>query len=132
MAAGLSIEGERIGEFRRFVCDYVNAHAGEADQAESVEIDAILSLRAASRAFFDKLDLLAPYGQGNPEPLLAFAGVRIGYASVMKGGHIRCDLTDGKRSQAERHYLARGRYAVGGCLAAPDGACACAGAPESR
>jgi single-stranded-DNA-specific exonuclease len=95
MAAGLSVERDRIGELRRYINDYVQAHVSVEEQVETVDIDAILTLKAASRSFFDRLDLLAPYGQGNPEPLLAFAGVRIGFAQAMKGGHVRCELIDG-------------------------------------
>ena len=94
MAAGLSIERDRIAELRAFLNDYIRSHVAEADQVEPVDIDAILSLSAASRTLFDRFDLLAPFGQGNPEPLLAFAGARVGHASVLKGGHVRCDLTD--------------------------------------
>jgi single-stranded-DNA-specific exonuclease len=94
MAAGLSVEKDRIGELRAFINDYVTTHVSEADQIEAVEVDAILSVRAASRAMYDRFDLLAPYGQGNPEPLLAFANVRIGYAQAMKGGHVRFELSD--------------------------------------
>jgi single-stranded-DNA-specific exonuclease len=94
MAAGLSIERERIGDLRHYINDYVRAHVAAEQQVETLEVDAILTLKAASRAFFDRLDLLAPYGQGNPEPLLAFASVRIGFAQAMKGGHVRCELID--------------------------------------
>ncbi|MDI7774476.1 single-stranded-DNA-specific exonuclease RecJ [Asticcacaulis sp. EMRT-3] len=94
MAAGLSVEAEALGELRRFLNDYVRAHVAEADRVEAVEVDALISVRAASRDFFDRLDLLAPYGQGNPEPLLAFADVRVAYAAVMKGGHVRFELND--------------------------------------
>ncbi len=94
MAAGLSVERERIAEVRQFLNDYVRTHVSEDDRVEPVDIDAVLTLKAASRAFYDRLDLLAPYGQGNPEPVLAFAGVRIGFAQAMKGGHVRCELID--------------------------------------
>jgi len=94
MAAGLSIERERIAEFRAYINDYVASHVSDADLAEMVEVDTLLSVGAASRPFFDTLDLLAPYGQGNPEPLLGFADVRVGYAQVLKGGHVRFELCD--------------------------------------
>lgn len=94
MAAGLSVESTRIGELRQFINDYVRAHVSAEEQVEAVEVDGILSLKAASRALYDRFDLLAPYGQGNPEPMLAFADVRVGFAQAMKGGHIRCELSD--------------------------------------
>ena len=94
MAAGLSVDKARLPELRRFINDYVREHVAEADQVETVEADALIALGAATRDFYDRLDLLAPYGQGNPEPLLAFADVRVAYASPLKGGHVRFELAD--------------------------------------
>ncbi|MGA9657916.1 MAG: DHHA1 domain-containing protein, partial [Asticcacaulis sp.] len=94
MAAGLSVERDRIPELRAFINAYVTEHVAEADQVEAVEPDALLSVAAATRGLYDQLSLLAPYGQGNPEPLFAFASVRVGFAQPMKGGHIRFELND--------------------------------------
>lgn len=94
MAAGLSVDKARLPELRRFINAYVREHVAEADQVEAVEADALIALGAATRDFYDRLDLLAPYGQGNPEPLLAFADVRVAYASPLKGGHVRFELAD--------------------------------------
>ncbi len=121
MAAGLSIERERIGELRTFINDYIKAHVSEADQLESVEVDAILSLKAASRALYDRLDLLAPYGQGNPEPLMAFAGVRIGFAQVMKGGHVRFELSDEDGARLKGIVWRAEGTAIGDALLRPTG-----------
>ena len=121
MAAGLSIERERIADLRRFINDYVRAHVATEDQVETVEVDAILTLRAASRTFFDRLDLLAPYGQGNPEPLLAFAAVRVGFAQVMKGGHVRCELIDGSGHKLKGIAWRAEETAIGDALLRPAG-----------
>ncbi len=121
MAAGLSIERERIGELRRSINDYVQAHVATEDQVETVEVDAILTLKAASRTFFDRLDLLAPYGQGNPEPLLAFAGVRVGFAQVMKGGHVRCELVDGSGHKLKGIAWRAEETAIGDAMLRPAG-----------
>lgn len=121
MAAGLSVERERIGELRAFINAYVTTHVPEADQLEAVDIDAILSVKAASRDFFDRLDLLAPYGQGNPEPLLAFAGVRIGFAQVMKGGHVRFELSDDSGAKLKGIVWRAEGTAIGDVLLRPAG-----------
>ncbi|MGN6210686.1 single-stranded-DNA-specific exonuclease RecJ [Asticcacaulis sp.] len=121
MAAGLSVERERIGELRRFINDYVTTHVSEADQIEAVEIDAILSLKAASRALYDRFDLLAPFGQGNPEPVLAFAGVRVGFAQAMKGGHIRFELSDDSGAKLKGIIWRAEGTAIGDALLRPVG-----------
>jgi len=121
MAAGLSVEREWIGELRRFINDYVTMHVSEADQIEVVEVDAILSVRAASRALYDRFDLLAPYGQGNPEPVLAFAGIRVGFAQVMKGGHIRFELSDDSGAKLKGIMWRAEGTAIGDALLRPAG-----------
>jgi len=94
MAAGLSIDRTRLPELRSFINNYIRDHVAPEDQVEAVDADALISLRAATRHFYEQLDLLAPYGQGNPEPVLAFADVRVAYASALKGGHVRFELAD--------------------------------------
>jgi len=121
MAAGLSVERERIAELRRYINDYVRLHVAAEAQVETLEVDAILTLKAASRAFFDRLDLLAPYGQGNPEPLLAFSGVRIGFAQAMKGGHVRCELIDGGGHKLKGIAWRAEETAIGDALLRPSG-----------
>ncbi|MCR6661066.1 MAG: single-stranded-DNA-specific exonuclease RecJ [Asticcacaulis sp.] len=121
MAAGLSVERERIGELRRFINDYVTTHVSEVDQIEAVEIDAILSVKAASRALYDRFDLLAPFGQGNPEPMLAFAGVRVGFAQAMKGGHIRFELSDDSGAKLKGIMWRAEGTAIGDALLRPVG-----------
>ncbi len=70
---------------------------------------------------FDRFDLLAPYGQGNPEPLLAFADVRVGFAQVMKGGHIRCELSDSSGHKLKGIVWRAEGTALGDALLRPAG-----------
>ena len=37
---------------------------------------------------------LAPFGPGNPEPVFAIAEARVERPMMLKGGHVRCTLTD--------------------------------------
>ncbi len=121
MAAGLSVERERIPELRRFINDYVRTHVAKEDQIDAVEVDAILSLKAASRALYDRFDVLAPYGQGNPEPLLAFTDVRVAYAAIMKGGHVRFELIDEQGAKLKGIVWRAEGTAIGDALLRPTG-----------
>ncbi len=121
MAAGLSVEGERISELRRFLNDHIRTHVSADDLVETVDVDGILSLKAASRALFDRFDLLAPYGQGNPEPLIAFADVRIGYAQALKGGHVRCEISDASGHKLKAIVWRAEGTAIGDALLRPSG-----------
>ncbi|MFT3998359.1 MAG: DHHA1 domain-containing protein, partial [Asticcacaulis sp.] len=102
MAAGLSIESDRIGALQEFLNDHIARDTTEEERKERLEIDAALSAASCTRALLDQFEIMAPFGQGNPEPMFALPGMRVGYASALKGGHVRCDLVDegGRRLKA--------------------------------
>lgn len=94
MAAGLSIRPDLIPDLRDFLNEALRAEQVDAAAADAVEIDALISTSAATRALLDDFQRLAPFGPGNPEPVFALAGVRAEYPMMLKGGHVRVTLTD--------------------------------------
>lgn len=94
MAAGLAIQSDKIEAFRAYLSEKISAEIGAVLTPESVEADAVLSLKSLNRSYLELLKKLEPFGPGNVEPLWAISDLRIGYASAMKGGHIRCELID--------------------------------------
>lgn len=75
MAAGLSMQEKDIGEFRRLLNE--NASLSEEDLTEKVTIDIPMPVRYATKDFIRELELLAPYGAGNPKPLFAQKGLLV-------------------------------------------------------
>ena len=61
---------------------------------DAVEIDTLVSVKAATRALVEDFTRLAPFGPGNPEPMFALSGVRAQHPMTMKGGHVGVTLTD--------------------------------------
>lgn len=102
MAAGLSVEAGRLDELRAFLNDHIGRATSESQRKDRLEIDAALSAASCTRTLLERFELMAPFGQGNPEPLFALPNMRVGYASALKGGHVRCDLVDegGRRLKA--------------------------------
>jgi len=102
MAAGLAIRADAIPELREFLCETLAQESVDAAALDAVEIDALITPGGADRALFDDFQRLQPFGPGNPEPLFALADVRPEQVMPMKGGHIRCQLTDstGRRLRA--------------------------------
>ena len=95
MAAGLSIEPERIGELRR----QLNEHAARVLKDENLQpqlhIDAVVRLGELRGEFFKQLEGLEPCGQGNPEPTFAARGVRLrGAPRVVGKDHLKFFVTD--------------------------------------
>ncbi len=67
MAAGLSIKEENIETFRRTIND--NCTLTEEEMQEKLTADIALPLSYATYALAEELDMLEPYGKGNPKPL---------------------------------------------------------------
>lgn len=95
MAAGLSVRPDTIPELRAFLCERMAAEAEIAAAEDGLEIDALVTTRGADRSLWSDFQRLAPFGPGNPEPTFAAADVRIERPMALRGGHVRCTLTDG-------------------------------------
>ena len=123
MAAGLTVRAEGIEAFRDFLGERLTVESAAATELDVVEIDALISPRGADRALFQDFQRLTPFGPGNPEPMFAAADVMVQYAQAMRGGHVRCTLTDGAGGKlkaiawrAEDTELGRALLAGGGGL----------------
>ena len=66
MAAGLSLDPERIPEFRRGLARAVQQQLGDIQLETKLRIDGYLSLPELSLDLVADLDRLAPFGPGNP------------------------------------------------------------------
>ncbi|MCR4405526.1 MAG: single-stranded-DNA-specific exonuclease RecJ [Anaerolineae bacterium] len=77
MAAGFSIEAERIPEFRAALARTIEAMTGGTLTRQPLQIDAYLSLSNLSLDLVAQLNRLAPFGPGNPPVCLATRNLRI-------------------------------------------------------
>ena len=73
MAAGLSLDEENIGEFRRQINEQCMLEP--EDFVCKVVIDVPMPLRYVTEDLVHQLDLLAPFGKANPRPVFAQKGV---------------------------------------------------------
>lgn len=94
MAAGLAVRPAMIPELRAFLADALERESAQALCDDALEIDALVTPGAADRPLFEAFRALEPFGPGNPEPIFALANVRIERVSPLRGGHLRCRLTD--------------------------------------
>lgn len=95
MAAGLSVKPDRIAALHGYLTDKLRDEMTLAAEQDVVEIDALVSPGGADRALWEDFQRLAPFGPGNPEPCFAAAGVIVERPQAMRGGHVRCLLSDG-------------------------------------
>lgn len=92
MAAGLSVRPDALPELRDFLNDKLAEESAAAE--DGLEVDALITTRAAQRSLLAEFQQLAPFGPGNPEPVFAAADVRVERPMALRGGHVRVTLTD--------------------------------------
>lgn len=100
MAAGFTVEREKLDDLRAFLRDRIAAQLSDLGPlVPSLNLDGALSVRGANTELMRHLEKLAPYGTGNSEPRFAIADARIVKADVVGANHVRCILTgnDGSR-----------------------------------
>ena len=77
MAAGITIEPEKIDQFAADFETYASQNLKRNDTAAKLHIDAIVPLAEFQKETVNELQWLGPFGQGNPEPTFATKGVRL-------------------------------------------------------
>lgn len=93
MAAGLTVEATRIDALRQFLNTEVAAQAGQTDEGDDLLIDAVLDPASATRPLYEQIQVLAPFGQGNPEPMFLLDKVQINDARVVGQDHVSVRLS---------------------------------------
>ena len=100
LAAGFTISEENIPAFTAAMNDYVRRCTGGAEMVSTLDVDCpvddvgILTLEGV-----EGLDLLEPYGSGNPKPVFSLSGCLITTLSEVGGGrHLKLKLASGGRS----------------------------------
>jgi single-stranded-DNA-specific exonuclease len=99
-AAGLSMAAESVPEFRRRLNDYASARLTPADFQPQLQLDAMAGLRELTTGpAVQELLSMAPFGFGNPPPMLGIVGAELASAPVvMKEKHLRLHFRQDGRS----------------------------------
>lgn len=97
-AAGLSMGAEHVSEFRRRFNAYASARLTPQDFVPQIGIDAVAEFKELDDAGVAELLSLAPFGFGNPSPVLATVDAEsAGPPSVLKEKHLRVHLRQNGR-----------------------------------
>ena len=95
MAAGFSLAAHQLDGFRKFLESAFTGADAALDAAHELALDAVSSPAAATPALVEEIAAAGPYGAGNAEPVLAFADVKVAYADVVGGDHVKLRLQGG-------------------------------------
>jgi single-stranded-DNA-specific exonuclease len=97
MAAGINIETEKIEQFAAEFEAYAKQNLNENEALAKLHIDAVAPLDEFRKETVSELQLLGPFGQGNPEPIFATKGVRLASPPRRVGSgreHLQLAITD--------------------------------------
>jgi single-stranded-DNA-specific exonuclease len=89
-AAGVTLEAARVDEFRERFNAYAAAHLTAEDFLPRMDVDAVVDLGDLTETGVQEILALAPFGNGNPPPLVAALDVEVaGPPVAMKEKHLR-------------------------------------------
>jgi len=95
MAAGLTVERERLGALRAHLEERLTADVARARAEGALVVDGALTAAAATPQLADTIARAGPFGAGNAEPVFAFPNHKINYAEAFGAGHVRARLVSG-------------------------------------
>lgn len=83
-AAGLSCDPKKLNSFRSFMCDRAKGFEPPASK-----VDLVVECGAVDARAIEAMEVLAPFGMGNPNPRTAVVGGYLEKVIVLKGKHIK-------------------------------------------
>ena len=99
-AAGVSLASERVAEFRERLNAYAAERLTPADFRPQLAIDALVDLKELTGGpAVEEIFAMAPFGFGNPAPVLAIANAEIAAAPLLlKERHLKMHLRQNGRN----------------------------------
>ena len=105
LAAGLSVTRKNLPVFRKLINEYAENNLCDDDMIPTLEADCKVSLSDVNLTLAEDLQILEPYGVGNPIPNFVMYGVNVNeIASVSEGKHTRFSLGEGKHTISAMYF----------------------------
>jgi len=92
MAAGFSIDMNKIKEFKEFVFRKFKSVNINLEEKNNYYYDAEIAPSAVNIEFFEKINLLAPFGSGNPEPRFIIKDLKLVNSKIVAEKHVKTVL----------------------------------------
>ena len=97
MAAGFTTEEAKLDALNEFLNERFGANKDAIAESKIAHYELELTSSAISEGLHNEIHLLAPFGQGNPEPIIKIDGLFVLKAYIVGEKHISC-LLAGDRS----------------------------------
>ena len=93
MAAGFSLKKEKVDAFYRYLQQEITFDKLK-NNVSTLTVDGALDIGGITPALVRQLNLLAPFGEANPEPKFIIKNVMVRYCKLLNNGHIACTLAN--------------------------------------
>ncbi len=94
MAAGLSLDADKLEAFTADFETRVQELTREADLTRTLAIDRVLDMEDITMSLAVEVDQLRPFGVGNPEPLFISRNIRVLSSTIIGTNHRKMVLQD--------------------------------------
>ena len=99
LAAGLSVKRCELDKFRTLINDYARENLSDDDMVPTMEIDSVINFSDVSLSLAESLQILEPYGVGNPIPVFALKGITINeLTGISDSKHTKFVFGDGRHT----------------------------------
>ncbi len=97
MAVGIALRKEHLGRFRERFAEAVRLQAGDSIAEARLDVAVWLTPDQITSRLMEELELMHPFGQGNPEPRFGVRGVVLrSPPETFKEHHFRFTIDDGR------------------------------------
>ncbi|HAN98627.1 MAG TPA: single-stranded-DNA-specific exonuclease RecJ [Planctomycetaceae bacterium] len=120
-AAGMRIDEQEVEAFRERFCEVAEARLSALDRTPELDIDAETPLVHLTVGAVEEIERLAPFGQGNPRPILCTRRVELAEPPRRIGGGERHLAIRLKQHQSQIRGVAFGKGEWADEIAAVDG-----------
>ena len=108
LAAGLSIEGDKIDAFRKRLNEYAAPLLGECETSFPLEIECVADFSDLTESGIDEILRLEPFGLSNPQPVFIIKNVTLrDVVPLSQGKHVRLRVTG---NQGGKHHSVNAVY----------------------
>ena len=97
LAAGLSVTRNQLPAFVRRINEFARENLSEKDMVPTVDCDLVMSFGDINLALAESIQILEPFGVGNPVPLFVCRGVTVNeITGISEGKHTRFTFGNGQ------------------------------------
>ena len=89
MAGGFSININKIETFKKFLIKKYNSLSIRNDNLKNLYLDTLILPTALNDEFYKNIEILSPFGVGNPEPKFLIEELKLANSNIVGNRHIK-------------------------------------------